>query len=101
MTKECTIYVDEERPEDCRVNFDVNIYDRQEMRVLLEQYLRLLEAAAQDPELPIGTLLTRAVVKPFRWRFDPFYELTKTFYDRSLSLKLLWRPVKRWLSSNR
>ena len=33
------------------------LYDRNEMRVMLDRYLRLLEAAAREPELPIGKLL--------------------------------------------
>jgi hypothetical protein len=52
-----TIYIDERKPENCRINFDANICDRNEMTVLLDQYLRLLEAAAREPELPIGELL--------------------------------------------
>ena len=50
-------FVDEQKPENCRVNFDAKTYDRNEMRVMLDRYLRLLEAAAREPELPIGRLL--------------------------------------------
>jgi len=56
MPSGCMIYIDERRPENCRVNFDANTYDRKEMRAMLDRYLRLLEAAAREPELPIGKL---------------------------------------------
>jgi hypothetical protein len=58
MPSGCTVYIDERKPENCRINFDANIYDRNEMEALLDQYLRLLETAAQEPELSIGKLLT-------------------------------------------
>jgi hypothetical protein len=57
MPSGCTVYIDERKPENCRINFDANIYDQNEMKALLDQYLRLLEAAAREPELPIGKLL--------------------------------------------
>jgi Condensation domain len=57
MPSGCTIYIDERRPENCRVNFDADNYDRREMRAMLDRYIRLLEAAARDPDLPIGKLL--------------------------------------------
>lgn len=57
MPSGCTIFVDEQKPENCRVNFDANTYDRNEMRSMFDRYLRLLEAAAEEPELPIGKLL--------------------------------------------
>jgi amino acid adenylation domain-containing protein len=57
MPSGCTIFVDEQKPENCRVNFDANTYDRNEMRSMFDRYLRLIEAAAEEPELPIGRLL--------------------------------------------
>jgi amino acid adenylation domain-containing protein len=57
MPAGCMVYIDERKPENCRINFDANIYDRNEMEALVDQYLRLLEAAAREPELPIGKLL--------------------------------------------
>ena len=57
MPAGCTVFVDEQRPENCRLNFDANSYDRIEMRAMLDRYLRFLEAAAREPELPIGKLL--------------------------------------------
>jgi non-ribosomal peptide synthetase component F len=56
MPSGCKIFIDERRPENCRINFDANTYDREEMLAMLDRYLRLLEAAARDPELPIGKL---------------------------------------------
>ena len=57
MPAGCTVFVDEQRPENCRLNFDANSYDRKEMRAMLDRYLQLLEAAAREPELPIGKLM--------------------------------------------
>ena len=68
MPQGCTVYIDEQKPENCRVNFDANLYDRNGMRAMLDRYLRLLEAAAREPELPIGTLLTMTGAKPLRWK---------------------------------
>jgi hypothetical protein len=60
MPSGCTVYIDERRPENCRVNFDANTYDRKKMRTMLDLYLRLLEAAACEPELPMRKLLMNA-----------------------------------------
>jgi hypothetical protein len=57
MPSGCMIYIDEKKPENCRINFDANTYDREEMRAMLDQYIRFLEAAACEPELPIGKLM--------------------------------------------
>ena len=92
----CTFYLDR-KPENCLVNFDANLYDRNGMRVLLDRYHRLLEAVAREPELPIRTLLTMIGAKPLRWQCEPFYEFVKAFYSASPLLTTLWRPVKRWL----
>ena len=84
--------IDERKPENCRVNFDANIYDRNGMRVMLDRYLRLLEAAAREPELPIGTLLTMIGARPLRWTCAnyaaPFYEFVRAFYVSSPLLKM-------------
>ena len=100
MPRECMVYVDERKPENCRVNFDANLYDRNGMRAMLDRYLRLLEAAAREPELPIGTLLTMIGAKPLRWKCAPFYNFVRAFYASSPLLKMLWRPVKRWSLSS-
>jgi amino acid adenylation domain-containing protein len=57
MPSGCTIFVDEKKQENCRVNFDADTYDRNEMRSMFDRYLRLLEAVAEEPELPMGKLL--------------------------------------------
>ncbi len=56
MPSGCTVFVDEQKPENCRVNFDANAYDRNEMRSMFDRYLRLLEAVAEEPELPLAKL---------------------------------------------
>ena len=75
----CTFYLDR-KPENCLVNFDANLYDRNGMRVLLDRYHRLLETVARNPELPIRTLLTMIGAKPLRWKCESFYEFVKSFY---------------------
>ena len=69
------------------------------MRVMLDRYLRLLEAAAREPELPLGKLLAMIGAKPLRWTCAnyaaPFYELVTAFYASSPLLKMFWRPIKR------
>jgi acyl carrier protein len=104
MPQGCTVYIDEQKPENCRVNFDANLYDRNGMRAMLDRYLRLLEASAREPELPLGVLLTMTGGKPLRWKFAnyaaPFYEFVTAFYASSPLLKMLWRPLKRWLLSS-
>ena len=95
--------IDEQKPENCRVNFDANIYDRNEMRVMLDRYLRLLEAAAREPELTIGKRLRMVGARPLRWTYAnyaaPFYEFVTAFYASSPLLKMFWRPIKRWVLS--
>ena len=104
MPQGCTVYIDEQKPENCRVNFDANLYDRNGMRAMLDRYLRLLEASAREPELPLGMLLTMIGAKPLRWKCAnyaaPFYEFVTALYASSPLLKMLWRPVKRWLLSS-
>jgi amino acid adenylation domain-containing protein len=103
MPRKCMFEIDERRSENCRVNFDANLYDRSEMRLMLNRYLRLLEAAGHEPELPIGRLLAKTGAKPLRWTYAnyaaPFYELIKDFYASSPLLKMCWRPIKRLVLS--
>ena len=77
-------------------------YDRNEMRAMLDRYLRLLEAAAREPELPIGKLLAMIGAKPLRWTCAnyaaPFYTFITGFYASSPLLKMFWRSIKRWVS---
>jgi len=57
MPSGLTIYIDERKPENCRISFDANVYDRGEMRSMLDRYLLLLELIAGEPELPLGKLM--------------------------------------------
>jgi amino acid adenylation domain-containing protein len=101
MPQKCMFLVDERKPENCRVEFDANIYPRSEMRLMLDRYLRLLEAAAREPELPIGKLLMTAGAKPLRWTCAnyaaPFYDSITAFYASSPLMKIFWKAIKRWL----
>ena len=103
VPRKCMFDIDERKPENCRVNFDANIYDRNEMRAMLDRYLRLLEAAAREPELAIGKLLAMVGAKPLRWTCAnyaaPFFEFITAFYASSPLLKMFWRPIKRWVLS--
>jgi len=103
MPWKCLFEVDERKPENCRVNFDANRYDRNEMRAMLDRYLRLLEAAAREPELPIGDLLIMAGARPLRWTCAnyaaAFFESVTALYASSPLLKIFWRPIKRWIFS--
>ena len=95
----CLFEIDERKPENCRVIFDATRYDRKEMRVMLDRYLRLLEAAAREPELPIRKLLAKIGAKPLRWTFAnyaaPIYEFITTLYASSPVLKMCWRPIRQ------
>ena len=101
MPRKCIFVIDEQKPENCQVNFDANLYDRSEMCVMLDRYLRLLEAAARKPELAIGKLLMMAGPRPLRWTcanyVAPFYEFVTAFYASSPLLKMCWRPIRRWV----
>jgi hypothetical protein len=103
MPRKCLFEVDERKPENCRVNFDANTYDRSEMRVMIDRYLRLLEAAAREPKLPIGKLLAMIGAKPLRWTCAnyaaPFFDTVTAFYASSPLLKQCWRPIRRWVLS--
>ena len=99
----CLFEIDERKPENCRVIFDATRYDRKEMRVMLERYLRLLVAAACEPELPIRKLLIIVGARPLRWTCAnyaaPFYKFITAFYASSPLLKMCWRPIRRWVLS--
>jgi hypothetical protein len=57
MPRGLTVHIDERKPENCRISFDANVYDRDEMRAMLDRYMRLLEFIAAKPELPLGKLM--------------------------------------------
>jgi hypothetical protein len=99
----CQFFLDSEKPENCCVHFDAGVYDRNQMRVMLDRYLTLLEAAAREPELPLMKLLIIAGSRPLRWTCAnyaaPFYKLITAFYASSPLLKMCWRPIRRWVLS--
>jgi amino acid adenylation domain-containing protein len=102
MPSGCKFYVDEKNPDNCHAYFDAGLYGRNEIHALLDRYLRLLEAAAREPELSIGKLQMKTGAKPLRWAYAnygwAFYEFLKPYYDSSpLLLKACWRCVKRWI----
>jgi amino acid adenylation domain-containing protein len=97
----CLFYVDAKRPENCQVRFDARLYEPKEMRALLDRYLRLLETASREPELPIGQLQTMIGVKPprlTRAKFAAtFYEFLEPYYASSPLLQMIWRHVRKRL----
>jgi amino acid adenylation domain-containing protein len=93
----CQFYVEAQKPENCRVHFDAGVYDRNGMRAMLDRYLRLLEAAGHEPELPIGKLLAMTGAKPLRWTCRNYAE---RIYESAPLLKLFWRQVRRLASSS-
>jgi hypothetical protein len=99
----CHFFVESEKPENCCVHFDAGAYEQNEMRLMLDRYLRLLEAAGREPELAIGKLLAKISAKPMRWTCAnyaaPFYEFVTAFYASSPLLKMCWRPIRRWVLS--
>jgi hypothetical protein len=60
MPRGLTIHIDERKPENCRISFDASAYDREEMRRMVDQFLRLLEVVAGNPELSLGNLMMAA-----------------------------------------
>jgi hypothetical protein len=83
------------------VDFDAGLYDRNGIHAMLDRYLRLLEVASHEPELPIGRLLAKIGTKPMRWTFANYaatlYEFLQPYYDRTPLLKICWRHAKRWV----
>ena len=57
MPRGCHFYVDERNPENCRVDFNANLYDRDGMQAMVDRYVRLFEIASRHPELTIGRLV--------------------------------------------
>jgi non-ribosomal peptide synthetase component F len=53
----CQVCIDERNPENCRVDFNANLYEREGMQALVDRYVRLLEIASRQPELTIGRLV--------------------------------------------
>ena len=78
------------------------LYEPKDMRALLDRYLRFLEAAACEPELPIGQLQTMIGVKPPRSMparsATAFYRFVEPYYASSPLLQAIWRRAKSWLA---
>jgi hypothetical protein len=95
----CTFYVNGKKSSNCRVDFDAGLYDRNDMQMLLDRYVRLLEASARAPELPLGTLQTMIGAKPRRWAYTRYagtlYDFIKPYYDSSPRLQTWWRRLKQ------
>jgi len=60
------VFVDESNPENCRVEFNANLYDRKGMQAMVDRYVRLLEIAARMPDLTIGRLVAMSSENPLR-----------------------------------
>jgi hypothetical protein len=95
MPSGCQFYVEAQKPENCRVYFDAGVYDRNGMLVMVDRYLRLLEAAAHEPELPIGKLLAMTGANPARWICRNYAE---RIYESSALLKSFRRRVRNLIS---
>ena len=93
----CEFYIDEKKPENCRVNFDANNYSPNGMRALLDRYIQFLRIASRHPEQPVDTLLAKLGDMPLRWKFDGAYEVARTIWASTPLLPALWKPIKRHL----
>jgi amino acid adenylation domain-containing protein len=100
MPAGCLFYVDAKRPDNCQVRFDARLYEPEDMRALVDRYLRLLDATARAPELPIGQLQTMIGGKPPRLtrKFAAmFYRLVEPYYTSSPLLQMIWRRLRQVL----
>ena len=93
MPSGCTVYLDERMRGNCRLNFDARQYHRDGMRMMLDRYLRLLEAVARMPELPVGKLLEMSGTNPLRWTLA---SRLMTAYKSAPLLQRAWRRVRQW-----
>jgi non-ribosomal peptide synthetase component F len=91
MPRGCHFFVEAQKPGNCRVHFDAGVYARNGMRTMLKRYLQLLEAAAKEPELPIGKLLAMTGSRPLRWTCRNYAE---RFYNSATLARVLWRWVR-------
>ena len=94
MPSGCQFYIAEQKPENCRVDFDAGVYDQRGMRRMLDRYIRLLEVVAREPELPIDKLLRMIGAKPLQWTCR---NQAERLYQTSTLLKLFWRGARRLL----
>lgn len=51
------VYFDPRTPGNCRVEFDARLYKHHEVQAIAARYVRVLEAAAEHPELTIGDIV--------------------------------------------
>jgi amino acid adenylation domain-containing protein len=86
MSRGCRMYVS--LSGDGVMRFDAAQYNPNGMRALLDRYMRLLEAAASDPELPIGRLQIMIGAKAMHWALQrrglAMYEFIRRWTDRIL-----------------
>jgi non-ribosomal peptide synthetase component F len=101
MPQGCLFYVDARRPQNCQVRFDARLYHPDDMRALLDRYLRLLEAAAREPDLPLARLQAMLGVKPPPLARPGLtarlYRLLEPRYASSPTAQTIWRGVKERL----
>jgi hypothetical protein len=99
MPNGCTFYVDQQKSENCYVQFDPGLYDRKGMRMMMDRYIRLLEAIAREPQLPIGKLQATIGTKPLRWAWSRYAmaicEFIRPYYGSSPLLKNCWCYAKK------
>jgi hypothetical protein len=102
MPQGCLFYVDARRPENCQVRFDAGLYRPEDMRALLDRYLRLLEAASREPGLPLGRLQAMLGIKSPRLAraglAARLYRLLEPWYASSPTAQAIWRGVKERLT---
>lgn len=104
MPNGCFIYVDEQTPDNCQVNFDAGLYKRSALATMMDRYVRLIEAIAREPDLPIGKLQTKIGAKPLRWAWArsaaALVKFIKPYHNSSPLLKMCWRYARRFGASN-
>jgi hypothetical protein len=102
MPQGCLFYVDARMPQNCQVRFDARLYHREDMRALVDRYLRLLEAASREPSLPLARLQAMLGAKPPRLAragiAATLYRIVEPWYASSPWLQAVWRRAKRLLS---
>jgi amino acid adenylation domain-containing protein len=59
------VYFDPRTPGNCRVEFDARLYKHHEVEAITARYVRVLEAAAEHPELTIGEIISATSGGPF------------------------------------
>lgn len=88
----CQFYIDERAPENCRVDFDAGIYRREDMQGFVDRYLRLMEAAALQPGLPVGRLLKMSNHNPIRRKCANSLTIAADFMKSWLTDAMVSKP---------